>query len=450
MRAFYLVNPQSFENGNINKIISGSDLIVPTESLIAEVPRQKAINFVYAVSKDQSSATSKQVSQAQSGIPPLELNRPALIKPLNPELIADDDSTAKPTNQAVKPSSNNMQQDLESWRSVAEEFSSLSAIVESQNKAVKNQNTALKTLSSELDNHEQKILELSLRINSLESLQHNVGEQNSQRTPAANRVIADQTAVIDIQKTRIETFNRQLQDKDQKLAGLQNQLKSLNETTVTVAPPPLPDKKQSPQPEAISDTDASKIITHTQQDLPVSPTIWIILTLLGIALIFAARKWFWRRRLNSVQPAAKKIEKVNPAREKSSNYHPDKDSGGIELKDLNIAQKNPQDTVLDQPDLKLESSSINEIKIEIDVLLAYEQYSDAMNLVQSSRERFGEDAWLDIKELEILASSRQCDKFFAQFNIKKSKLEHELPRPWGKIEKLRKQLCKEFKISAVQ
>jgi FimV-like protein len=52
MRAFYLLNAHAFEKGNINRLKSGSTLIIPELSSVAEVTRQQAINFVYSVSNN--------------------------------------------------------------------------------------------------------------------------------------------------------------------------------------------------------------------------------------------------------------------------------------------------------------------------------------------------------------------------------------------------------------
>ena len=52
MRAFYLLNAHAFEKGNINRLKSGSTLIIPERSSVAEVTRQQAINFVYSVSNN--------------------------------------------------------------------------------------------------------------------------------------------------------------------------------------------------------------------------------------------------------------------------------------------------------------------------------------------------------------------------------------------------------------
>ncbi|MBC8210369.1 MAG: hypothetical protein H8E21_04825 [Gammaproteobacteria bacterium] len=63
MRAFYLLNPQAFIRGNINRLMSGSDLIVPEAAEVAAVNREQAIHFVHSVSRNQPLQTD---SPAQS------------------------------------------------------------------------------------------------------------------------------------------------------------------------------------------------------------------------------------------------------------------------------------------------------------------------------------------------------------------------------------------------
>ena len=54
-----------------------------------------------------------------------------------------------------------------------------------------------------------------------------------------------------------------------------------------------------------------------------------------------------------------------------------------------IEENNP----VQKSNLRLESGSIEDVKIEIDILLLYEQYDEALLLINTSRERFGENIW---------------------------------------------------------
>jgi len=65
MRAFYLLNPQAFMRGNINRLMSGSSLIVPHPAEVATVSREQAIKFVHSVSRNQ--ALQQPATSAQSG-----------------------------------------------------------------------------------------------------------------------------------------------------------------------------------------------------------------------------------------------------------------------------------------------------------------------------------------------------------------------------------------------
>lgn len=454
MRAFYLQNPDDFDKGNIDKLISGSILIFPGETDIAEVPRQKAISFVYSVSRDYPSAWQ---STNQSNV---EAASPATTK--KPELKVTEPSSgsrpvAEPIDTPAKLIIATMQKNLQDWHSVVSEFSSLSSILESQNKAIQTQNRALQAMTNDLGHHEEKIFQLSLRLNNLESLQQTLSSKNPTSTTREQPLMASQSQLIDRQKDTIETINLQLLGKNEKISQLKKQLLSLNKENLTHFNVPLPEKTQAPEPKAIIENTAPQIITSIEEDSFTSK-LWFMLILISVISIIAGREWIWHRRLKTRgQRAEKRTErKVNSAKpetKKPSTYKASEDTGEIELKDLNFTNKkkeNQDNVVSNQSSLKLESNSIDEVKIEVDVLLAYEQYSEAMQLLSASREKFGQDPWLDIKELETLASARQCDEFFSRFDEKKIKLEEELPMAWGKIEKVRKQLCKEFKISAVQ
>ena len=99
--------------------------------------------------------------------------------------------------------------------------------------------------------------------------------------------------------------------------------------------------------------------------------------------------------------------------------------------------------------MRLESSTADSARIEVEVLLAYEQFDDAMQLLQMCREKFGEADWIDVKVLEILAATNQCEAFLSMYNDKRSSLKTGAPIAWLKIEKLHDKLCDDFNISAL-
>ena len=97
--------------------------------------------------------------------------------------------------------------------------------------------------------------------------------------------------------------------------------------------------------------------------------------------------------------------------------------------------------------IRREKTSPEAARMEAEVLLAYEQYDEALQLLADCRQNFGADDWIDLKTLEIYAASNQCEKFLALFNEKRKALQTD-PK-WEKIEKMRDRLCAEFKISAI-
>ncbi|MBC8211991.1 MAG: hypothetical protein H8E21_13095, partial [Gammaproteobacteria bacterium] len=130
MRAFYLQNPEAFLNGNINKLESGTLLQVPLEQLVAEIPRQKAINFVYSVSKDSSALKPADLPAVKSTQNPTQFVTSEVETEAVPVMLSS--SLPESFTQAVRISSD-VQQDLISWRGMTDEFKNLSAIVGQQN-----------------------------------------------------------------------------------------------------------------------------------------------------------------------------------------------------------------------------------------------------------------------------------------------------------------------------
>ena len=88
------------------------------------------------------------------------------------------------------------------------------------------------------------------------------------------------------------------------------------------------------------------------------------------------------------------------------------------------------------------------MNIETQILIAYEQYEEALELLEAAQEKFGQATWIDLKTLEIFAATKQCGPFLELFNQQRTRLEAESPIAFEKIVKLRDSLCKEFNISA--
>lgn len=454
MRAFYLENPQAFEKGNIDKLMSGSTLIVPDESLIAQVPRQQAVNFVYSKSRDiPDPAARKPITVQQPGDNLLVANSAASTTVSAGNQPPAQSALSQQSNQqSATPVLQQMQSDLKSWRSMASGFSSLSDMIETQNKAIQRQNSALLALSKDFDKHEQQISLLDQRLYNMTSLDQNVIVKDTPAISPENRIISDQSRVIERMKDSFALINQQLAEQDAEINQLRSQLVTMSELNKIQLTQPVPENSQQPKPAAISEMPAPKIITYVNPQAGDNSKIWFVLMLIAAALLFALREWIWRRKLKSLSQMPATEPETPKAQTKPSTYTPGhEDSGTIELRDLKVAKKKSEkrEGVVAQSRLKLESNSVEEVKIEVDVLIAYEQYPDALQLVKTAREKFGEDPWLDIKQLEILASSKQCDAFYELYNKRKVGLQSELPEPWEKIEEMRTRQCKEFKISAV-
>ena len=448
MRAFYLVNPSAFEKGNIDKLMGGSDLWIPEESLIAEVPRQKAINFVYAVSKDNPKITVKPVkiaAQTQpSGSP-----RPSLAQSEKPSIGH--------TPARVDHNDQNMHSELQKLRSTDQEFNALAKTLESQNQALKAQNEVLQSLSKDLSNHEDEIQQLGLRLSDMKILQQNPMSEGSEQAPVTRQVFTDQTQLIEAQQKIIQSINAGLKKKNAELFALKNQIKTLEPLNPTSVTQPIPEPSD-PKNKSISGPSltAPKIVTYSPTTPAVTLSqIWALVLIMGILGLFGIREWIWQRRFRSIPTSSnKKTSGSEKSKVKITQQAPiQADGGEIELKDLQSPKKAHDDyidTIVERSPLTMGAGSINEVKIEIDVLLAYEQYEEAMQLLKESKVKFGEAPWLDIKELEILASSRQSDLFYKLYNAKKDLLEQELPEAWEKVDQMHQQLGKEFKISAVR
>lgn len=461
MRGFYMENPQAFEKGNIDKLVSGSNLLVPPESLIGEVPRQQAINFVYSVSKDNVTISVSTANANQAGVSTNQLAPPAeIIGVLNARETSSQSSViAEPVKPTLKTLSEAIQRDIKNGRGIANEFASVSRILKSQNKAMKIQNDELISMADNMENQKQQILRLRMRMNELLASQQSGGVANIDSAPLTNSVIADQKSVIaDDQRLR-EMVNQDLMQINSEINQLKSELAILIENNPERINQPLPDEEQPVQSKVINENATPQLVSTNAQDPSGFPRLWITLmgiVAIGIALFFALREWTWRRRIKEQHPiaAARPKKQAQPQlKKKPSTYSSSRGNAGtIELKDLTGSGKNPVKSsgVDDKSTFKLRSHTVDEVKLECDTLIAYELYSEALQLVYTARDNFGDNAWFDVKELEVLASSGQCDKFFILFDQSRERLEQVLPESWERIENLRKQMHEDFKITAVQ
>jgi len=107
------------------------------------------------------------------------------------------------------------------------------------------------------------------------------------------------------------------------------------------------------------------------------------------------------------------------------------------------AAKNYKNEDYDNLQSKEEEEKENQLLLysEIDVLIAYELYEEAFELINKSRENFvtnKED--LDIRELEILAYLKNEELFYPMFEQLKESLSKKYPVEWKKIIELSEQM----------
>ncbi|MCK5662915.1 MAG: hypothetical protein KAI17_05480, partial [Thiotrichaceae bacterium] len=183
MRAFYLLNKAEFQFGNINSLKSGSSLLIPDESAVAEVSRQKSINFVYSVSKNNPSKKQSTIRQKESESAKAILQQPA---ELSPPVSQQDVSTVSEETAVIKEVSDSAEQqlnqrmisDVEAWRTVSGEFKTLSSVVQSQNDAMKVQSAVLQKIAAQLEQKNQQIELINLRLEALENSRSVVASQD--------------------------------------------------------------------------------------------------------------------------------------------------------------------------------------------------------------------------------------------------------------------------------
>lgn len=437
MRALYLANRWAFDHGNINKLISGSRLVVPDESVIGEVPRQKAINFVYSVSRDSKQNQASNMADAQKQAP---ATRPT------PQITASPPPQAK-SDRATQAAPATLDSDVATWRSMADEFGALSAIVDHQNSALRTQTEAIKDLYRNVDTQQRRIVELTTQLGHLQQ------QASADAAPPAS-AIEMPTPMPQIeqsgpmpQENEIHRLTELLREREQQIRELNNRLLEQSQPIVL---------EQEAAVAAVTTqrlTDippAAPIVTYVETPAERPASSWWLRVALSLAvLLFALREWSWRRRV------ATREEQLPDDEDRPTTYSPSNDPenlGTLELRHLETRskkEKNKDMTEVSRSQLRLESDSMEEVRVEIEVLMAYEQYEEAMSLLGLSQQKFGESAWIDSKQLEILAATNQCEAFLNLFNEKRAALEAASPIMWDKMQKMRDQLCSDFRISAL-
>lgn len=280
-------------------------------------------------------------------------------------------------------------------------------------------------------------------------------------TPGNVESVPVETAVSAVQKTAVidqgvsnDSVVDDLSQINSEIAQVNSSPSTSNERTLDRTKEPLPDREQSLQPKLIHENTAPKLVSHVAQGPGDFSRPWIILMAIGAVLIFALREWVWQRRFKKLNPVPVSKKSTQPRQKKKPSTYKSssENTGEIELKDLKETKKDSAKSLggAEIYPLVLESHTIDDVKLECDTLNAYELYPEALQLVRTSRDKLGDNPWLDFKELEVLASAGQFDEFFECYEQYKQRLEQELPDFWTEIENIRKQLQEDFKITAVR
>ncbi len=438
MRALYLENTEAFERGNINRLRSGSLLVVPDESAIGAVARQKAINFVYSVSRDQPDQSSVSTPTGPAAMPP----RPA------PEVVAtaEEAAPALPRQTAV---AQPLQEDAQTWRSMASEFGSLASVVSNQNNALRRQVAAIKDLYRNVDAQQGSILDLSLRIDALQARLPDTALNQAQTVQVVESEPVQQERTPAQPQPELERLNGLLREREAQIRILNEQL--LSSMQVDVAAQGTVDAEVD---SAMADGDTppvAPILTYVEANPRQSGySNWLLSAALVLTLLALAwRERIWRRRLNQTARRDEPEQRPTTYSPSDTSEH---DMGSLEIRHLQAKERNGRQrgmAEVGRSSLRLESNSMDDVKVEIEVLLAYEQYEEALSLLNLSEHKFGADAWIDYKKLEILAATNQCEEFLRVLNDKRPLLEKSAPILWAKVKTLRDRLCADPRISAL-
>lgn len=463
MRAYYLLNKNAFKRGNINHLNAGVSLIVPDEELVSEVSRQKSINFVYSVSKNDpfkkqpvvtqpKVATQKNDRAVSSSQENIAFNKDMTVKTILQKTSA---------NPAVEKLNQNMINDVKAWRTVSQEFKALSSVVEKQNGAMQEYSGILQNIDSRLEEKNVQLEKVNIRLLALETSSTPVSITDKEILPGIEELIIpiqqkqyiQQPENIDEAQLSLTKRLAEIDIINKRLDALENN-KSIPVAEILTIP-------EVPEPPVNKVEQTKSLIS---QDSFNSTLTW---GMAFIALLFLLiRELVWRRRLNALSNSKTALqnetmtEKVDDVSDDVKEL-PISDEKAEVVNNVNVEV--PVVSNLKQADQKfqLAVSNAREYKqnystklhntsdeekdpqilyAEIDVLIAYQLYEEALELVENSRETFKGNNYLDIRELEILGYLMDVDLFFPKFIQHKDILSNEFPEEWQKIVELSKQM----------
>ena len=462
MRAFYLGNGDAFINKNISKLQTGSRLVVPDEKIVAEVTRQKAVNFVYSVSSDFPSAKKApaKLSQTVASIPDIAPQRLDIKDIKQSVLQLNSDSQAAPEIQ-ISPQ---VQGDLKTWRTMTDEFKSLSSVVQSQNQVLKVHSGAIQEMNATLVAKNDQDEQIELRMQMVElSRPNEVTYQDSDEVAGQSNLVQNalqnQNKVISLQGERINNFTDLLVKNNEEITGLNNrvgvierelkvvsQQASSTQQALLTAPPEIVTVSRSASTRA-------KLVNYIY-----SPLLWLAIAAI-VLLIFAVREINWRRRVggpnspnkNQMKPRHNGIA-VDDKKDMDVNYVSQKTSTNASSNnsDNKVTGKGPIGITSIPGMKKSKLKNINDIYTELDIYIVYELFDEAQTLLNAAREVHRNDSGLDLKELEILGHTKNFELFLSMFEEKKDFLSSRFPVDWGKLEKMKDKLSTELQFSKTQ
>lgn len=475
MRAYYLLNRHAFLRGNINFLKAGVTLIVPDEELIAEKTRQQSINFVYRVSTNE--VTDKKSSDQQINPAAEQSQKVAettLVAVEQPELDKKEsqDKVSSPQLELNK-IQNNLNNDVKVWRNVSQEFASLSAAVSSQNDALQRQSSVLYQIDNRLELNNQQLQEFHLRLAALENSNSRVqgnadnGEAVTGSTEVSQQKNFEQSLTQSIERsTALGSIRKRLADLEE-----QRRIATAANAGKNTEIPHSPSGKPQQNNVAIQPYSLSNMLT------------WGIA--LMVIFLLLNREFVWRRRLkalellpvtkpNDEKPEQEYTESAALVDEAADPVDADKvediveqqvssdkeviqdevvaaDSEDLSVSNLELAEDQYNQAISEVQDYQKKFSEVLEFPFEenkdsqtlyteIDILIAYQLYDEALELVEKSRENLKDNHSLDIRELQILGYLKDSNRFVSRYEQQKDILSLEFPEEWKKIEQFNQEL----------
>jgi len=536
MRAFYLVNPDAFLRGNINKLRSRSRLIVPDEALIAEVPRQQAVNFVYLVSRDLQEARAKPTvaSSAADEVRPDPQARirksTSVAEPLQDEAMSND------TEESAEPGASEPAAKTDPVSTPVETIAA---------ETVPQVSSALPV---------EDLARLGRRMDTLEGLLRSVAAK-----PLSPPTEVALTEGLDRNTRGIESLRQQVKEMNLRLERLENLVAQRGRST------------EEPSRSDLSGSSVASPLANGRQG-GFRWQWWVASSALLMLLLLLLREWFWRRRLQAQQdlanaPAREEDTVSRYAREQHAAVEPvpdmdiewiDRQTAAMDKRFENTDSKDPlpeereaeakpstgptielesyddariadtieiskigemtvsetdettelPETIVEMPepegdtvemtveqtlpigavgleeedlepdlefydedtqeqvtgaisaenlvvidegdeDLTLdfeldlddeEQQSHDSMQEEIDILIAYQLYDEALKRIHEEKERNPQNLLLDLRELEVLASNDDLELFLQKYQERRESLGTAYPTRWKGIEKLYEEL----------